>query len=253
VKIEVGIEYIEASLPGAKDGWTSVAHVLVTSTKCNGVETETMQVRIHPIFFVLEKEGQTEVAACHGSPWWSLFDLTLTHAGEDSFAKFAYGADVWLPPDLRGRGLGDYAFLKLIEWGMRRAPTYRVNDLKMGTADARTDTERDQRNGFYERLNFTPDFAGDPERRGGWYKAASLSVLTPHLNPKKIRVLDVREALRQPYREYRELLSKNNALKITVDDCRVDFVRVLKQRDRCCWVVAFLVIVIFAAVVFWSR
>lgn len=70
--------------------------------------------------------------------------------------------------ELRGLGIGSYAFGELIRWAKPAMPEFTVDRVKVGAVDARDPVNRLRRNRFYEKHGFRGEFS-DPDKTDGFY------------------------------------------------------------------------------------
>lgn len=70
--------------------------------------------------------------------------------------------------ELRGLGIGSYAFGELIRWARPKMPEFTVDRVKVGAGDARDPVNHLRRNHFYEKHGFRGEFS-DPDKTDGFY------------------------------------------------------------------------------------
>lgn len=156
-------------------------------------DIEKMEVQIFPISKKTIIGGRVFITSIgKRSSNYETFDLVINHI--DKKATFFHW-DIILPEDVRNCGVGRYAMSKLIAWGKKRAPEYKVGRLKLSNVDAGTDEQRDLRNSFYEKLGFRLHFPNDETKRDGYCDAPSLSALNASYNEEKIIVKEPSEII----------------------------------------------------------
>lgn len=86
-------------------------------------------------------------------------------------------------PELRGMGIGSLMMSLLIEIVQSKLPPLEVETIYLSGEDAKTDEERNRRNGFWKKLGYTFTYF-DPEERSGQSK----KMMSDHLIPAAQRL-----------------------------------------------------------------
>lgn len=244
-------KYIKAARLNADGTVADVAHLMVLP--CHTSETGYEHLVLSVYFLGLQSGAGDRLFAPPPSARTEpmVFDLRLVHAGYNE-ARFAGAADIVIPRELQGRGIGSYVMSALIEWGTIRRPYYCVMPLPLGINDARTNEDRDSRNGFYRRLNFDMDFRGDPEERRGCCCAETLAQLRPYWNPKKITVVDLVDEIRRYQVDNAQVAGQVRRMgeTITSDQAmyRKEYTRHRRERLGFVAVIAFLVLALVLSI-----
>lgn len=87
--------------------------------------------------------------------------------------------------ELRGIGLGSLLMLPLVRWAKQRPGNVPVVPISLAEPDAKTDDERDRRNGFYEKLGFEFDYKDDRIHGSAREMLASKLVIPPFKMSRK--------------------------------------------------------------------
>lgn len=128
----------------------------------------------------------------------SLSSLTNRFSAKADFSEqklyFFSGDLLVLSKQIRGLGIGSYAFSYLINWASTRFPDFVVERIKFRFSDIRDQDERERLHSFYENFGF--EFEMDSENNGD-YVASLCSTLKTHYNKNKIDELDIMSFLGQ--------------------------------------------------------
>lgn len=174
------------------------------------------------------------------------FDLKLDHRNKT--ATFATRCDVIIPEELRGFGLGSYAFSRLIEWGKTQQPSYRVGKLRLANTDAQTDEARDRRNRFYRKHGFEFEFY-DPDFKTGFCFSDSVANLRPEINPDKVSVLDLFTEMQNLIISKEKLTKENAQRKLAFENCNSRNRKLIIEKGRL-WLLLVVIAIIACAVLY---
>ncbi len=207
----LSIEYITANRLNHSDEVEYTVDLLLAYNLVDSdgyPDIEKMEVQIFPISKKINIGERTFVTSIgKQSSNYETFDLVINHRNKK--ATFFHW-DIILPEEVRNCGVGRYAMSKLIAWGQKRIPEYKVGRLKLSSVDAGADEARDLRNAFYEKLGFDLHFPNDDARRDGYCDASSLSLLKATYNEKKIIVKDLSDVIYKNQWELLECLEKQD-------------------------------------------
>lgn len=185
--------------------------------------------------------------------WANNFQLTIDK-GERT-AKF--GPKGWImvqPDECKGRGIGSYAFGKVIAWGKEHYPDYSPLPLALSPRDA-TDPHdpenRDRRNRFYERFGFEMRYDDPGTKDSGKAVAGRLSLLSVPDPAGKLEVLCVEDTLRELLTRQEEIERNSERLEHLNRDLRE---RIRVYESSAAWrnkIIALLLTVLVAAFLVW--
>lgn len=147
--------------------------------------------------------------------WDNNFQLTIDK-GERT-ARF--GPKGWImvqPNECKGRGIGSYAFGKVVAWGKENYPDYSPLPLELSARDATNpyDPEnRGRRNRFYERFGFEMRYDDPGTKNSGKAIVDKLSLLSVPDPAGKLEVLSVEDTLRELLTKQEEIERDNERLE----------------------------------------
>jgi GNAT superfamily N-acetyltransferase len=149
------------------------------------------------------------------------FQLTVDK-GERT-ARFGPKGMIMVRPDeCRGRGIGSYAFGKVVEWGKDNYPDYSPLPLELAYRDAADPENRDRRNRFYERFGFRMQYNEPESKNTGKAVIDKLGLLENPDALGKVEVLSLQDAFRGLLKEQGENEDTNRRLEKAVRELSAD-------------------------------
>lgn len=147
--------------------------------------------------------------------WPNNFQLTIDK-GERT-ARF--GPKGWImvqPDECKGRGIGSYAFGKVVKWGKEKYPDYSPLSLELAYRDAEDPENRDRRNRFYERFGFEMRYDNPEKKNTGKAVSDKLALLETHDTLEKADVLSLEDTFRELLKEQDKQEDTNQRLENAV-------------------------------------
>lgn len=151
--------------------------------------------------------------------WPNNFQLTIDK-GERT-ARF--GPKGWImvqPDECKGRGIGSYAFGKVVGWGKENYPDYSPLSLELAYKDAEDPENRDRRNRFYERFGFEMRYDNPEKKNTGKAVIDKLALLGTHGALEKVDVLSLEDTFRDLLKEQGKNEETNRRLENVVRGLR---------------------------------
>jgi GNAT superfamily N-acetyltransferase len=174
------------------------------------------------------------------------FQLTVDK-GERT-ARFGPKGMIMVRPDeCRGRGIGSYAFGKVVEWGKENYPDYSPLPLELAYRDAADPENRDRRNRFYERFGFRMQYNESERKNTGKAVIDKLGLLQNPGALGKVEVLSLQDAFRGLLKEQGENEDTNRHLEKAVRELSADLESVdlgVRRRNK---IIGLLLLLLAAA------
>lgn len=149
------------------------------------------------------------------------FQLTVDK-GERT-ARFGPKGIIMVRPDeCRGRGIGSYAFGKVVEWGKENYPDCSPLPLELAYRDAADPENRDRRNRFYERFGFRMQYHNSENKNTGHAVIENLGLLKNPGALGKVEVLSLQDAFRGLLKKQGENEDANRRLEKAVHGLDAD-------------------------------
>ncbi len=197
-------------------------------------EGEILQIRLTPLAWFEKASKKKQPCQIwynkdRTQGWFDTFQLCVNH--NEKVVRFGPSGNLLITEkDLRGIGIGTYAWRILINWAKRKFPDYKVYQIEISPVDATEDNLK-RRNHFFIKHGFKP-FYEDQEGREGWFRCEKVNALKPsifipaweHKNPIKM-IADLLQ-------EKEELECKIRVIKQNTTDWFSHFDRILARQKQ---------------------
>ena len=147
--------------------------------------------------------------------WPNNFQLTIDKGERTAM----FGPKGWImvqPDECKGRGIGSYAFGKVVEWGKEKYPDYSPLSLELAYRDAEDPENRNRRNRFYERFGFEMRYNNPENKNTGKAVIDKLALLETHGTLEKVDVLSLEDTFRELLKEQDKHQDTNRRLENAV-------------------------------------
>lgn len=157
--------------------------------------------------------------------------------------------------DMRGLGIGSYAFGELIRWAKPTMPEFAVDHVKVASVDARDPVNHLRRNRFYEKHGFRGNFS-DPEKTEGFYCIDRVADLIPSDVPASWVEKDIPETIlhliERNFENQHGLLKNDTIIQIEKNRSAFLLERMVKYKKRAKFLSYAVVLLIVLALLYFN-
>ncbi|WP_022850589.1 hypothetical protein [Limisalsivibrio acetivorans] len=122
------------------------------------------------------------------------FSARADYASE--IITITHGAKMMLNENIRGYGIGTFAFNEIIRWMIMRYPNYLIDSIHLNFLDVPTESARERAVRFLENFGFRFEFDKGSNEKGRFNVPLALN-LHEHHNRTKVDELDIAMFIRQ--------------------------------------------------------